>query len=340
MTRRFIRSTAAQFWWRPTEPDVYASAASLTIAWAAGSQTYTLTARTSDTVASVSADRTRLTIGEWGTDGRLSTFPNGQPRAAWLMTGGEVQCPVQVTRLVSGDADGGVVELSAPLPLAFSGDAALIWLDQSASISSAHVPATPQRVAWTVTYTPVRNGATLADVIDRGVLDVVRAPFATGLTHARFVELSPMLGPFLPSGQASWAPQIALALRSLIGRLQKRLVAGQTVDLLAGEQFETAHGYELELHILRGRRAVGMASDQAVTDAEATVTAELDRIWAGGLDWLDADDNGVINAGETGTRPGVLSLASHVTDTAIWDRTDTDDETPDPWDRFRVTDPR
>lgn len=336
--RRYTAGEDGLFLWTCPAPDAYATAATLTVAYAAGSETVALACRDADTITAISADRRRITIEN--DDG--GPLPDGlQPLPAWIAYGTASQIPVRVLRMVSstdpvevGDPYTIVVELSEPLPHDVSLLGFVRWQVFSGTLptpSSAEGP-----VRWSVSYTAKRNGADDETATDEGVLWVTRAPFRTGLDSATLIASSPWLAQHVPPGQSSWAPQIAIALDSLVGRINVRLPDGKTVNNVTGRQFRNAHALETRICILRGMAEAGIGRPGALEEVERALTAELDRLFGAGLDWVDANGDGVVDSGEVGTQPGRVTLRSHTQNATLFDPSTSDAEARAPFARYRV----
>lgn len=329
MIRKLTMGKSYDFAWAPPTADYLVSTAQLSIHWAAGTQTYTLTARTGDTVTAISADRRRITV-EWGVDGALASLVGGQPQPAWLSFAGRAQIPVRVVRVVSLDTsppEGGVLELAEPLPVNADAGGALEWLTMTTQVSSAHLPSTMTRaIRWSVLYTPVRFGVTGNDVVDHGTLAVVRAPFATGLTDAYLAGVAPWTANARPPGQTTWTPQIEAGLDRLCGMVVPELPTDRWEDHLTGGPWLRAHALATLLGIMEGQQAAGQDRSAAIERADLELAAEVKRRLAR-LEWLD-DGDGTVESGETGLLAGGVEARCHVGDSSVVDLSD-DVNTPD-----------
>ena len=338
MTIRIAAGSSYRWRWEPAIPDGYASGGgTLSLFFAAGTTTHVLAARADDSILTISDDRRRLTL-TWGADGTLDEDGDGQPMAVWFDGGASQQGPGRVARLVS-DSGGltGIVELCDPLPMAVAVGASVIWQTHFVSLSS--VPSLIQGpVRWKVGYSAVVNGVDGGSRIDEGVLFIVRAPFATGLTHEELVRRSPWLTQSVPDGQQGWAPQIDAALPRLITRIQRRLPSGVTIERVAGPVFRGAHGAETRKLILVALQESGQDRATAIEQAERDVTDALDDIFAGGLDWYDADGDGLATDGEGALRPSVAMPLAHTQYAAQFDATASDAVARAPFERIRVED--
>lgn len=338
MRHKLTIGQSDSFVWSPPASGVYATigTATLSIYFASQTRTYTLTQRADDAITAISSDRKRLTV-TWGSDGAISTLAD-MPAPVFIVGGAESQVPANVLRVVSSGTLSGTFELADPLPVAVNTGAALRWQMMRATVSSAHLPASPVRaVKYTVSMTADRFGQS-ADVLDRGVLSVVRAAFATGLTDATLKQVAPWTASHLPPGQSSWDGIIASTALDLESRIDRALPSGSYADDVAGAQFRRAH--ELLTIVAICDEMAGRGIDRSALRERAVADfAEEFRAIMGALDWLDLDGDGAVSAGETGQAayPGVAAL-SHVGDATVIDLDDV--ATPDVYTRSRVTDDR
>lgn len=336
MRREYTCSQTAVFRWVPPDGVSYASAATLTVALAAGSVGGAMTRRAADTIAAVSADRRRLTL-TWGTDGALVMDETQPGLSAYIDDGAEGQVPVRILRMVSDSGLAGVVELADALPHDIGTGGAFAVLLWQRSFSA---PASPETCAWSVQWSRRMGGGTAETVVDSGVAYIVRALWETGLAHAGLCEVSPFLAVELPPGQASWAPQIAIALDHVRADVQRRLPSGVDVGQTRGAQFRRAHSLAAQLLILRAMQAGGRDRAQAIEQTQAEYVAELDGIFAGGLDWIDADGDGVLDAAESTRTASRVTLRAFTASTRHQDATESDAVARTPMVRMRVEDVR
>ena len=330
--RRFATSNEFSFIWTPPHPNARATSASLSIYYAAGTQTVSLTQRAMDEIAAISTDRKTITLAVTATD---FAIPGVLPVPALISYGPSSQVPVRVLRMVSQNETTFVVELSEPLPHTIATGGVLAWQVWSV-IRTA--PATVQGpVRYAVSWEGVVNGLVAPDpIVDEGLLWIVRAPFSTGLTSARLVASSPWLAQHVPPGQSSWAPQIEIAQDTLIQRVVAILPEGRTIQDVSGGQFRNAHAMETRLLVMRGLQEAGANRRDQIEQLERDIAAELDRIAKAGVDWVDTDGDGVVDAGETNVTPGRVTLRSFTTNRNVLDVSDSDAVTRSPTQRFRT----
>ncbi len=309
------------FAWCPPAPgDAPDGYVTLAIQWAGGTKTYTLAAMAPCEVTVVASDRRTLTV-EWPDSG--DSVPVPVPPAGWrqwypapalVVLGGQCQAPVTVLRAVVDETGTGALVLSEPVPDTIVAGASVRWLAYAVEIPSEDLPSAPERpVVWTVSYTASRWGLEHGAVVHRGVLAVVRAPFATGLTDATFRASYASL--VLPAGQTSWAPQIAVALDALTARIEQSSAAGVYADQLAGGQFLRAHTLLTAILICDDLLARGVdrsaLRDRLAKDLDAELARALAR-----PQWLDADDDGTATGGETTPARYSVPARSHIVDDA------------------------
>ena len=330
--RRYAASNDFAFIWTPPAPGAIATSASLSIYYAAGTQTVALTQRASDEIASIGSDRKTLTLATTATDFAL---PGVLPVPAYIAYGPSSQVPVRVMRLVSQSEETFVVELSEPLPHTIASGGLLVWQVWSATRTA---PATLQGpVRWSVSWEGYVDGLQAPDpTVDEGLLYIVRAPFSTGLTSARLVASSPWLAQHVPPGQSSWAPPIEIAQDTLIQRVVAILPEGRTIQDVSGGQFRNAHAMETRLLVMRGLQEAGANRRDQIEQLERDIAAELDRIGKAGVDWVDTNGNGAVDDGESNVTPGRVTLRSFTTNRSIIDVSDSDAETRTQYRRFRA----
>jgi hypothetical protein len=335
MRREYVCGQSQIFRWVPPDGWGRANTATLALYFSAGTSSAAMTARASDELSAISADRRRLTLTWSGTalvpDDAVTSW------SGWIDDGAGAQIPIRILRLVSDAGDSGVVELAEPLPHAIStgGDVYVqVWQRQFAA------PASPETVRYRVTWERSLQGGVVETVTDEGVCYMVRALFATGLTHQAFCAHSPFLAAELPPGTSSWAPQIQIALDALMVELRKRLPSAVDVSAVRGGQFLEAHAVCTELVVLRAIHAGGRDRTPQIEEARRRLAEILDAIFEAGLDWVDSDGDGAIDAGETRGGSTRVTLRAFTTSTTYQDAADSDAEDRTPMTRRRVEDER
>lgn len=335
MRREFVCGQSSIFRWTPPDGWSRAESATLALYLASGVTSAAMTGRAADSLTAISADRRRLTL-TWDTD---APVPDEMVTSwsAWVDDGAGAQLPVRILRLVSDSGASGVVELAEPLPhtIGTGGDVYIqTWQRQFSA------PASPETVRYRVTWAQSLQGGVSRTVVDEGVCYMVRALFATGLTHQAFLSHSPFLAAELPPGSSSWAPQIQVALDALMVELRKRLPSGVDVSAVRGGQFLEAHAVCTEMVILRAIHAAGRDRAPQLEEARRRLAEILDALFDAGLDWVDVDGDGVLDASEAGAGSTRVRLRAHTQSTRYQDATESDAETRAPMTRLRVEDER
>ena len=113
------------------------------------------------------------------------------------------------------------------------------------------------------------------------------------------------------------------------------LPEGRTIQDVTGGQFRNAHAMETRLLVMRGLQEAGANRRDQIEQLERDISAEFDRIGKAGVEWVDTDGDGVVDAGESNVTPGRVSLRAFTTRTSIIDATDSDAATRTPFTRFR-----
>ena len=236
--------------------------------------------------------------------------------------------------MLAGDAPA-QVELADPLPHAvdMNGEHRLRARLYRATVPSADLgAATARNLLWTVTYHPY-FGADLPTTraLDQGLLDVVRAPFATGLDDARLFAYAPGLSSAVPQTQQSWEPQRAVAEDELVAMIRERLAADDCEDDLLGEQFRRCHALLTAAVILDGLAAQGYDRAELAAAFRERAVACVEQAFKR-LTWFDDDRDGAVDEGEAGASKAIdMELASNVT-SSDWDE--------DNFDRIAVDEDR
>ena len=271
--------------------------------------------------------RDRLTVAAV-TDALSGVLPFG---AAWIYTPGNGTHPVRVARV-----EGTTIHLVDRLPydLTIASGARLqagLWYVDLADASPANIATRtattnspiPYSVTWPVLQAAAGsgNGGAVASALVRheGLLSVVRQPFDTGLTTDGVFARFPDLARYAQAGSqgleaAIWSSREALILR-IRGDIRQ---AGPSPfgfeDDLDGGAFTAAHA------------AMAAAALVEPTDADRydRLLKMADRLYASALGsaWVDANRDGVVDAGEspggTGFAAAGAVLPSIVPDAAPW----------------------
>ena len=305
---------AALLDWTPSAPGYTSTITppSLVVAHPAGAVTVPMTpVRVLGVVSAISADRRQVTLS--GVPALLSSGVGitGRYGSVWLQFGARHQGSARVLRIVSDT----VLELADPVPSTIPttptvGESWEVhWLAHTASLTSLQVGVTPYRsVAWTITANyNVGPALAVRTAVERGILHLVRAQFSTGLTadgfRARYPVIARMLAP-----ADDLSDVIDRSLWELIDALRggvsgdlpiAPLPSGTHEDMLAGRQFMSAHEWltvtaVYEAQAAQGRDGAFVLADASRLRAHDRLRSEMSRIT-----WIDANDDGIVDVGET-----------------------------------------
>ena len=310
--------------WTPSAPGYTSTITppSLVVAHPAGAITVPMTpVRVLGVVSAISADRRQVTLS--GVPALLSSGVGitGRYGAVWLQLGARHQGSARVLRIVSDT----VLELADPVPSTIPttptvGESWEVhWLAHTASLTALQVGAAVARsIAWTITAS-YNVGPALAArrAVERGVLHLVRAPFASGATadgfRARYPVIARMLAP-----ADDLEDVLDRALAELIDLLRSgldgeyiidALPSGTHEDMLTGGQFRDAHELLTASTVYEAQAAQGRDGAEALADATRTRAYTRLRAARGRLAWVDLNDDGIVDTGETGISTPSPSLA-------------------------------
>ena len=292
-------SAAARFYWRPDGKP--AAAPDVTVA---GAGTKTLAPlRAAATVTAVSADRMTLTLSA-----SLAASSRG-------LVGSEGVCILDMGAdgvhevVVDYFATGTTVVLSTPLPgVSSTAAGTLDWNVWYADFTAGEVGAAVNRGAlWSVPWTrDLGTDHPGEPDHDSGVLHIVHRPPHTGLDDRRLLAHVPGLRQRTPTGASGWADVRDIGFEMLVERLRETvLTTAQHVDQLDCTQFARCHALYAASVVLDGQAAGGFGGGDGETwreRADKCVDAK-----ATNLLWLDADDDGAVDSGETGAAGGTLA---------------------------------
>lgn len=97
---------------------------------------------------------------------------------------------------------------------------------------------------WQVFFETGDNEVPDTEIVDSGIVQVVRRPFTTGLSHEKLLGYFPYLIQRMPDRQGSLAPQIEAAENELVNLIRGEVRAkGWNEDNIEGSYFESAHAY-------------------------------------------------------------------------------------------------
>lgn len=283
-----------------------AAAPTLTVASSAGAlASVALTqVRAAANVTAVAADGSSVTTNATGAAERGLIGDNGG--TAWLDLGAHGQFPVRVLRVTAA----GVAVLGADLPrgIPTTATGTLDWNVWHTTILAATLGASVDRTAyWSVDYTADLGADHPGETEhDDGPMRIVRRPFATGLDHHRLVTLIPSLPGRVPQGCESYQPVIDTV--DMLTVVEEQLGRDEFADQLLGAQWVRAHALLVAAHLAEVGWAQGLDPESFRVEAYKEIARIKRRI-----QWLDADDDGVVDAEESPLPPAsVVGLtASH-----------------------------
>jgi len=330
--RAYKTSRAARFFWRPD--GLPASAPDVVIT---GVGTHTLAPlRVAATVSSVSADGTTLTLS--ASLAATSRGLVGEGGTAVLDLGADGVHHVRLSHFATGTT----VVLAEPLPpVSATAAGALDWNTWYADVGAGDVPAVATRnVLWSVTWSrDLGADAQPEPSYDDGFVDFVPRPFRTGLTDEDVYRVAPMLRGRLPAGWSSLEGWRDVALCELTEIIEAELLdSTQYVDMLLGEQFIRCHALLTAAVVADG---LGLAGTARPDPDWRTLATECIARAGGNLRWLDADGDGVVDAGETGADARTPdALRSRWTTDSTYDSTLYDEDATGNGRRFTTRDDR
>ena len=296
-TTRMIAGQAGRFYWRPAAGlptgDVLLTVSGLSLADVAMAPLLT-----SKTVTAVASDLRTLTLSG---DADASIGGTGRLGVVFVDLGIAGRYQARVEAFVGADT----VRLVSPLPLAEgvavdsgAGAMSIHWLTYFVDLTAEQVGSGVLRSQqWSVAWT--RDGGSIADQpdSDSGLLDIVRRRPSTGLTHFGLVEGAPHLQSLVPPGQESYAPQIERALAQLEGWVRRLLPLGRYPDQVDFGQWIETHQF-LTLALLASDASVaGFGTISKAADLRAQAREAFDDQPV--IRWIDADDDGVRDSGES-----------------------------------------
>ena len=159
---------------------------------------------------------------------------------------------------------------------------------------------------WYVRYTTDDGDDAPGEAVtDAGPLRVVRFRFGTGLSDAT-MRRDPRLPSQVPHGANSWSEMIRSTLPTLMGDIEQ-VLSGTTrgyADRTLGAQWRFAHGLLVVAELVEAGIMADPANVQTIgvdgppNTARNRYMHELRRV-AARVEWVDADDDGEIDEGES-----------------------------------------
>ena len=289
---KFRQGAHQTFEFEAPEP-ISADALNLVVHLSAGDVTVALTQVHDDlTVVAQTSDRRALTLSVGATD---VDGLQGRYGSAWLVTPHDGAFQVSIVRV-----DGTTVRLAETLPrkleIGAVDPATLIFSTWTCNLTVASITATAARnVAWSINYDAYYGDDTpvLENQRAMGIMHIVPQPFDTGLTHNMVVRHARTLGEQVERGSQGYASQIHAAKEDLILKIREILTeTGKHEDMIpAGQLLRPAHmAYTmadiLVLHDLDMANAMILKAEKLVDRALRSI-------------WVDLNEDGVVDAGET-----------------------------------------
>lgn len=241
-------------------------------------------------VSAIASDRRSLTLTAGASSAGLIGPDLGR---AYLVTEEDGSYAVNISRL-----DGISAILSDPLPRnpSITTNASLQWAGYTYNLAAASNTAAGV-IGWSVSYTLSDGDAPNREMIDRGSITCVRAPFDTGLDHNYLTAIFPQVADMLPRRAQDWAPQIKAAENELIILLRDDTLPSSVTedDILNPTQFLEAHSYLTLSRIYETSALLDIAEthrERAIFLINQTMRSV----------YLDYDGDGIADAGEINIR--------------------------------------
>lgn len=281
-------------WFWPNEPlNISAETPAMTVTLSSGDVTPSVTQVGGTTaISSIANDRRSLTLAS-SIGSTYQGVKGDEAGFAWVQDdGGAGTFPVKVQSF-----SGTTARLAEALPRDVTlVDANLAWYAYYATLSSATVTASVDRnIKWVWTYT-AQHGEDMPNEPRslRGVLHVVRQPFATDLTDELLYSVVPGFSQMVPRRQESWMPQRELGKRWIVRQIRKRCFIE---DRFQGREFLDVHALITAHYILNGLAAMGVDRTEEAALMLDRAVEELENILEK-PNWYDEDDDGEVDPGE------------------------------------------
>lgn len=304
ITQRLIAGVPNRFYWQPKigKPTggVSLSVAGLGIA---GKALTPLLA--SKTITAVDGDLRTLTLSA---PAAASIGGTGRMGEVFVDLGIAGRYRAHVEAFV-GDS---TIRLATALPLAEgvapdagSSTMSISWLTYFVDLTAEDVGAVvARRQRWSISWTRDLGSVNDEPTVDRGLLDVVMQIPDTGLTHGLLLEGAAHLAGLVPSGQESYEPQIRAGLGKLIRWVKRRLEPGQYVDQVDFGQYIGVHRHLVLANLAEDKALSGFGGLETATYHNEQAREGFKDLPA--IEWIDTDDDGVVDSGETDVAPNVF----------------------------------
>lgn len=280
-------------------PEARATAApTLVVSTPSASTTVVLTAVTDDVAVAVTGYHTLGPDPDTPAEPPDATAVRGlvgdRGGTAWLDLGADGVFPV---RVMSVDGSGVVTLADATPRLRIGAVGRLYWNLWTGTIASGALGATPVRTGrWVARYTSAWGGDHPGSTeTEAGPARVIRTIWTTGVTAETLAGYAPRIADVRPAGQWTWGEQIDVAFARLFRDVDRRLRDRSPVayaDQTIGSEFRRAHILRV-IADLAADKHIPRDLVQAEEAYEKELSAALDA-----LSWIDADDDGVVDADE------------------------------------------
>ena len=257
--------------------------------------TRTLSAATSKAFTGV-PDRYRVSLGELGSSAFAGLVGSTGTGGWYMHAAGFGQFPIRISHF--DDASNELI-LSEALPVGIPTTATgtvyhNVW---RCVVSSDTLGASVDRAGYYKIDYQVDDDPSAANTLvrlrsERGRVRVVRSRFETGLTSYDLITLVPQLEATRPAAREGWQPYIDRY--DIIGDIEAALPSSRFADMALGEQFKRAHALAVAASLAEIGYAPNVDAEKMRAAAEAELRRQLSRIH-----WLDLDDDGLIDSGES-----------------------------------------
>lgn len=286
---------AATFQWSP--PVLPDPTAAVTVAFYANGQTVnaSLSVAASQVFTGV-PDRYRIKVGALAS-ANFAGLVGSTGTGGWYMhAAGFGQVAVRVSHF--DDANDELI-LAEPLPVGIPADASgtlynNVWRCTLAAgaLGTAVDRAGYYAISYTVDDDPGAAGVITRNKSERGRVRVVRSRFDTGLTAYDLTTMVPQLDATKPSSREGWQPYIDRY--DIVGDVEAAMPANRFADMAIAEQFRRAHALAVAASLAEIGYAPNVDAEQMRQAADAELKRQVTRVH-----WLDIDDDGTIDDGET-----------------------------------------
>ena len=292
---------ASRFLWRPRYLPDPAQNVTLVLKAGAESASVTLTSRGGFSVSS-SPDNYRIRASGAESESKFTGGEGDKFGDWWLHAPGVGQFPVSISGFDDSTNDFILSEpINVTLPDSFTGT--LYHNVFTGSVPSGALGASVNRSGfWSIDWQTDPDLGTTGDAFasgafsDRGALRVVRSIFDTGLTSSMLTTFVPILAQVKPAGFASWQPLIDEMRDSVMSEVESRLPDDGFADATLGSQWKRGAALLLAAHVAETGYAPNVSGEEMRKAAHEEFNRQASRVV-----WLDSDDDGVFESGESFT---------------------------------------